>query len=45
MGSFTTKVATLPGQTKHHDQNKRTANQDNGRESEDNRPEDNRSRK
>ena len=34
MGSFTTKVATLPGQTKHHDQNKRTANQDNGRESE-----------
>ena len=34
MGSFTTKVATLPGQTKHHGQNKRTSNQVNGRESE-----------
>ena len=34
MGSFTTKVATLPGQTKHHGQNNRTSNQVNGRESE-----------
>ena len=34
MGSFTTKVATLPGQIKHHGQNNRTSNQDNGRESE-----------
>ena len=34
MGSFTTKVATLPGQTKDHGQNKRTSNQVNGRESE-----------
>ena len=34
MGSFTTKVATLPGQTKYHGQNKRTSNQVNGRESE-----------
>ena len=34
MGSFTTKVATLPGQIKHHGQNNRTSNQVNGRESE-----------
>ena len=34
MGSFTTKVVTLPGQTKHHGQNNRTSNQVNGRESE-----------
>ena len=34
MGSFTTKVATLPGQTKYHGQNNRTSNQVNGRESE-----------
>ena len=34
MGSFTTKVATQPGQSKHHGQNNRTSNQVNGRESE-----------
>ena len=34
MGSFTTKVVTLPGQTKHHGQNNRTSNQVNGHESE-----------
>ena len=34
MGSFTTKVVTLPGQIKHHGQNNRTSNQVNGRESE-----------
>ena len=30
--SFTTKVATPPGQTKHHGQNNRTTNQVNGHE-------------
>ena len=34
MGSFTTKVATLPGQIKHHGQNNRTSSQVNWRESE-----------